>query len=101
MKAKLLSAGYTEQGIIKFINTIETVLPHFAGNWEFMSIDAKLSFIQKHKQYISDLLYNAMPLYSKKEDEAIFLDRNFKKDQRYSELRSAIITLRINKTTIL
>jgi hypothetical protein len=104
MKNLMVEAGFTEQGIEKFISTIESVLPHTPGNWNFISVDEKLSFVSKNKEIIESYINNSKPEFSDEENNgfpAIFSEndklrnRVQQKNNRYVELRSAEQTLRM------
>lgn len=104
MKSILINAGYTEQGIQKFIDTIESVLPHLPGNWNFIGVDAKLTFISKNKATIADYVKSEFPEFTEEETNgfpAIFSEdeelskRVIEKNERYLAVRSADQTLRI------
>jgi hypothetical protein len=104
MKTLMINAGFTEQGIAKFISTIESILPHMPGNWNFIGTNEKLSFIAKNKITIKNYIDSSKPIFTNEENEgfpAIFNDdeksrnRAIEKNNRFVELRSADQTLRM------
>lgn len=97
MKTLLIESGYTEKGIERFLYIIESAMPHMPGNWAFMSIEQKLSFIYKNKERVNSYIMNTMPVHLDHEMsiEMMFNDTVVEKNMRYKELKSAELTLRI------
>lgn len=98
MKNLMVEAGFTEQGIEKFISTVESVLPHVPGNWNFISIEKKLDFIQKNKTTIERYINDAKPVFTNEENALPFNfddDKIEAKNKKYAEIRSAEQTLRM------
>jgi hypothetical protein len=88
--------GFSDNGIINFVNVIESVLPHTPGNWEFITIEDKLNFISNNKNLILNYLENSKPKFSNNEldPENWFIDTDENKIKMLNELQSAISTLR-------
>ena len=98
IESSLLEAGFTPEGVNKFIRTIESVMPHMPGNWVFLNTNDKLFWISRHNQIITEYLEKAKPEYEDWEPGnalEFFSDpERCTKARRLNDIQSAESTIR-------